>query len=86
MENKYVCEDCGYNITDENIGAKYPPKNGVDRYKCSRCFEKEPELTQHCLVYSRVVGYLAPVNQWNKGKVSEYERRKVFLPKYKKKK
>ena len=31
-----------------------------------------------CEVYSRVVGYLRPVNQWNKGKQQEYSDRKMF--------
>ena len=29
-------------------------------------------------VYSRVVGYLRPIKQWNDGKRSEYDRRKTF--------
>ena len=29
-------------------------------------------------VYSRVVGYYRPVNQWNKGKREEFEQRKEF--------
>jgi ribonucleoside-triphosphate reductase len=29
-------------------------------------------------VYSRVVGYLRPVQQWNEGKQAEYSRRRVF--------
>lgn len=33
---------------------------------------------QACEVYSRVVGYLRPKSQWNKGKQSEYEDRKTF--------
>ncbi|MGI6278279.1 MAG: anaerobic ribonucleoside-triphosphate reductase [Patescibacteria group bacterium] len=31
-----------------------------------------------CEVYSRVVGYLRPVNQWNNGKSSEYSDRKEY--------
>lgn len=31
-----------------------------------------------CEVYSRVVGYIRPVNQWNLGKRSEFEDRKTF--------
>lgn len=31
-----------------------------------------------CQVYSRVVGYLSPVNQWNKGKAEEWKDRKTF--------
>ena len=31
-----------------------------------------------CEVYSRVVGYLRPVQQWNDGKQAEYNHRKTF--------
>ncbi len=31
-----------------------------------------------CEVYSRVVGYLRPVNQWNIGKQEEFKDRKTF--------
>ena len=33
---------------------------------------------QECLVYSRVVGFLTPVRDWNDGKQSEWKDRKVF--------
>jgi ribonucleoside-triphosphate reductase len=33
---------------------------------------------QPCEVYSRVVGYLRPVAQWNKGKKAEWADRVVF--------
>jgi ribonucleoside-triphosphate reductase len=40
------------------------------------------ESCPHCgaasEVYSRVVGYLRPVNQWNEGKVEEFKARKTF--------
>jgi ribonucleoside-triphosphate reductase (formate) len=40
------------------------------------------ETCPHCgaasEVYSRVVGYLRPVNQWNEGKVEEFKERKTF--------
>lgn len=29
-------------------------------------------------VYSRVVGYFRPLNQWNKGKKSEFKDRKTY--------
>ena len=31
-----------------------------------------------CIVYSRVVGWLTPVRNYNPGKASEYKDRKVF--------
>ncbi len=39
------------------------------RFKCKSCFEKNPkwEDLQECEVYSRVVDYLRPVSQWNRG-------------------
>lgn len=33
---------------------------------------------QKCEVYSRVVGYIRPVAQWNKGKKAEYKDRKTY--------
>ena len=30
-------------------------------------------------VYSRVVGYFRPVNQWNKGKKEEFSERKTYV-------
>lgn len=31
-----------------------------------------------CERYSRVVGYLRPVEQWNEGKAAEWNDRKMF--------
>jgi ribonucleoside-triphosphate reductase (formate) len=31
-----------------------------------------------CEVYSRVVGYIRPVEQWNDGKREEFKDRKLF--------
>jgi ribonucleoside-triphosphate reductase len=37
-----------------------------------------PKCGESCEIYSRVVGYLRPVKQWNKGKQEEFKTRKVF--------
>jgi ribonucleoside-triphosphate reductase len=37
-----------------------------------------------CEVYSRVVGYMRPVKQWNLGKQQEFSDRKLFDMKEKK--
>ena len=37
-----------------------------------------PECGENCEVYSRVVGYIRPVQQWNKGKKKEFADRKEF--------
>jgi len=36
-----------------------------------------------CAVYTRIVGYYRPVKNWNKGKRSEYDKRKPFTVKEK---
>jgi len=43
-----------------------------EHYTCPQC-GKPTE------VYSRVVGYLRPVSQWNKGKKEEFSKRKTFV-------
>ncbi len=49
-------------------------------FKCTDCFDKNPSLTnfRECEVYSRIVGYLRPVRQWNIGKKEEYKDRVEF--------
>jgi ribonucleoside-triphosphate reductase len=42
-----------------------------EKHNCPKC--KKPTE-----VYSRVVGYLRPVQDWNKGKQEEYQERKVY--------
>lgn len=44
-----------------------------EHFTCPKCTIEQP-----CEVYSRVVGYLRPVGQWNKGKQEEFKERKEF--------
>ena len=37
-----------------------------------------PTCGEETEIYSRVVGYLRPIKQWNKGKQAEFDRRKTF--------
>jgi ribonucleoside-triphosphate reductase len=52
---------------------------------CPKCgyrigqHETCPDCGSTCEVYSRVVGYLRPVNQWNAGKQSEFKLRKNLV-------
>jgi len=46
-----------------------------EHFECPQCTIKQP-----CEVYSRVVGYIRPVQQWHKGKQQEYKERKEFAP------
>ena len=43
---------------------------------CPKCTAQGK--TVNCEVYSRIVGYLRPIDQWNDGKQSEYNDRKLF--------
>jgi len=43
---------------------------------CPKC--KDIGVTNVCEVYSRIVGYLRPVDQWNNGKRAEYGDRKLL--------
>ncbi len=44
-----------------------------EHFICPKCTIEQP-----CEVYSRVVGYLRPVQQWHKGKQEEFSQRKTF--------
>ena len=44
-----------------------------EHFFCPKCTVKQP-----CEVYSRIVGYLRPVSQWNFGKQQEFRDRKEF--------
>ncbi len=44
-----------------------------EHFECPKCTIKQP-----CEVYSRIVGYLRPVQQWHLGKQEEFRQRKEF--------
>jgi anaerobic ribonucleoside-triphosphate reductase len=77
---KQKCHDCGKEIKK---GEKFMPYefNGQVLLKCKRCHENDPILRnfQKCEVYSRIVGYIRPIEQWNSGKREEYADRKEYL-------
>jgi ribonucleoside-triphosphate reductase len=50
-----------------------------EHYTCPKCV-----IEQKTEVYSRVVGYIRPVEQWNKGKQAEFNNRQEFVVKEKK--
>lgn len=86
-KSKNYCHDCrkeikiegkeiknGVSLTYEDSGEK------LTVLKCNDCFKTNPALTNYrqCEVYSRVVGYLRPVQQWNVGKKQEFKERKEY--------
>ena len=50
------------------------PTHGYIAGEHSKC----PKCDAECEVYSRVVGYLRPIKQWNEGKKEEFKQRKTF--------
>ncbi len=86
-ESKVYCHDCKASIRIEEKEIKngflLEYKDGEEKlevFKCNSCYEKNPSLAnfRKCEVYSRVVGYLRPVQQWHKGKKQEYKEREVY--------
>ena len=93
LEYKRDCHDCGkpvHIVIDKEPdgyttivgGAIYWPKDwdGAWFLKCEACHEIDKDLRnyQECEVFSRVVGYLRPVKQWNVGKQAERDARVDF--------
>lgn len=87
-----TCKDCHRPLT-VNLERKSPTdieikdgvviaihSNGDFVFKCPECFANDEYFGQEMLIYSRVVGYLRPVNDWNDGKQEEYRHRKVLSP------
>lgn len=87
------CHDCGTEtaiiagINEEGIyaqgGAVYKVetvKNDGIFIKCQPCYDKDKVLRnwRDTEVYSRCVGYLRPVQGWNRGKQQEFKERKTF--------
>ena len=50
------------------------PNHGYLKGEKAQC----PKCGEDTEIYSRVVGYLRPVNQWNNGKKAEFNLRKNF--------
>ncbi|MEK7540689.1 MAG: ribonucleoside triphosphate reductase [Patescibacteria group bacterium] len=44
-----------------------------EHFECPKCTVDQP-----CEVYSRIVGYIRPIQQWNNGKKQEYAERKEY--------
>jgi len=44
-----------------------------EHFQCPKC-----TISQPCEVYSRIVGYLRPISQWNEGKQQEFKERKEY--------
>jgi ribonucleoside-triphosphate reductase len=73
---KKICED--YRLPYFTLSPSFSicPNHGYipgEVEVCNKC-------QSTCEIYSRVVGYLRPVNQWNDGKKAEFDIRKTYNP------
>ncbi len=71
---KKVCEN--YHLPYFTFSPTFSvcPNHGYVKGEHEYC----PDCGEECEVYSRIVGYIRPVKQWNKGKKSEFQNRKTF--------
>jgi len=86
-KEKIYCHDCqkeinfdGKKIENGKMLVYESQREKITIFKCQDCFAKSQELRnyQPCEVYSRIVGYLRPVQQWNLGKKQEFKERKEY--------
>ncbi len=76
---KLICHDCKKELEKGDEFVLYEVVS--DKFiKCKACYQKDPVLKnfKKAEVYSRVVGYIRPVEQWNGGKQAEFADRKEF--------
>lgn len=75
-QENLICHDCHKQLGENDEVMPYYLKEG-DFFKCKECHQADPVLRNYkkTEVYSRVVGYIRPVNQWNKGKKAEFKDR-----------
>lgn len=74
-----LCHDCDKQVACGDSCYLY--KIGEQEvYKCADCYSTDSKLRnfRETEVYSRVVGFLRPVKQWNKGKSSEFADRNEY--------
>ncbi|HPN96628.1 MAG TPA: anaerobic ribonucleoside-triphosphate reductase [Candidatus Moranbacteria bacterium] len=76
---KYICHDCGKTLQKNEEFMSYETASGLF-IKCKSCHKIDPVLRnfQKTEVYSRIVGYIRPVAQWNAGKSEEFKDRKEY--------
>ena len=81
VEVKAIVREDGAIVIDGN-GSVYKVKEGQESkyfFKCEVCFKNDKTLRNFREVYSRAVGYLRPVNQYNLGKKEEFKMRTNFI-------
>lgn len=80
IKGEAACHDCKKTLDEGDECVTYETPSG-NFYKCKACYKQDSALKnfQKTEVYSRIVGYIRPVQQWNVGKTEEYADRKEFV-------
>jgi hypothetical protein len=93
LEFKGKCETCGIDTAvlikvspDGGVSISGGAVCDIERnlnpetfmVKCDDCYAANPKFGRKTEVWSRVVGYLRPVGQWNQGKRQEFKERKNY--------
>jgi anaerobic ribonucleoside-triphosphate reductase len=78
MEN-LICHDCGHVLDNDEEYMPYDTTTGMF-YKCKVCHIEDPILRNYrkTEVYARPCGYIRPIENWNPGKVAEFQDRKTY--------
>lgn len=78
-KEKLICHDCGKQLKENDEVMPYWLKEG-DFFKCKECHIIDPVLRNYrpTEVFSRCVGYIRPVQNWNPGKVAEFHDRVTY--------
>lgn len=87
LEFNGECHDCHSKVSiivkEALEGGLIYKIKGIEKpfLKCKSCGDKDSILRNYrpCEVYTRVVGYLRPVRQFNVGKKEEFKMRKAFV-------
>jgi anaerobic ribonucleoside-triphosphate reductase len=79
-KGEVICHDCKKVMDKGDDVIVYDLDDKGVFYKCSECYgvNRKLENFQKTEVYSRIVGYIRPIDQWNVGKAEEYKDRKEF--------
>ena len=64
----------------KQLSSRVPCEGDTDKIINLNIMPAQKLERQPCEVYSRVVGYLAPIHRWNPGKKQEFKDRKTFKP------
>ena len=74
------CHDCKKTFKNDDEYVSYAVGKEIFS-KCKSCHQQDSILRnfQQTEVYSRVVGYIRPVAQWNKGKQAEFCDRAEYV-------